>query len=250
MNPIIKQLSERKSIRQFTGEFVKDEDLELIIKTAQRCPTSINGQQISLIYTRDKEKIKQIAQLCGGQEQIATADIFITICVDFNRTIFAVEQTGEKHQIDKSAEGVLVGAVDAGIMLNAIQITAESLGYGTTAIGAVRNEPAKMIELLNLPLKTFPIVGTTIGVPTLEAKNAPLKPRIPLESFAFEDNYDDKKVKDGVLVYEKQMKKFREDNNMNYLQSYCEQTANYYKNIYFRKIEENYTKQGFTQILT
>ena len=32
---------------------------------------------------------------------------------------------------------------------------------------------------------------------------------------------------------------------MNYLQSYCEQTANYYKNIYFRKIEENYTKQGF-----
>ncbi|KLE02625.1 nitroreductase family protein [Aliarcobacter butzleri] len=245
MNPIIKQLSERKSIRQFTGEFVKDEDLELIIKTAQRCPTSINGQQISLIYTKDKEKIKQIAQLCGGQEQIATADVFITICVDFNRTIFAVEQTGEKHQIDKSAEGVLVGAVDAGIMLNAIQITAESLGYGTTAIGAVRNEPAKMIELLNLPLKTFPIVGTTIGVPTLEAKNAPLKPRIPLESFAFEDNYDDKKVKDGVLVYEKQMKKFREDNNMNYLQSYCEQTANYYKNIYFRKIEENYTKQGF-----
>lgn len=245
MNPIIKQLSERKSIRQFTGEFVKDEDLELIIKTAQRCPTSINGQQISLIYTRDKEKIKQIAQLCGGQEQIATADVFITICVDFNRTIFAVEQTGEKHQIDKSAEGVLVGAVDAGIMLNAIQITAESLGYGTTAIGAVRNEPAKMIELLNLPLKTFPIVGTTIGVPTIEAKNAPLKPRIPLKSFAFEDNYDDKKVKDGVLVYEKQMKKFREDNNMNYLQSYCEQTANYYKNIYFRKIEENYTKQGF-----
>ncbi|MBF7070048.1 nitroreductase family protein [Aliarcobacter butzleri] len=245
MNPIIKQLSERKSIRQFTGEFVKDEDLELIIKTAQRCPTSINGQQISLIYTRDKEKIKQIAQFCGGQEQIATADVFITICVDFNRTIFAVEQTGEKHQIDKSAEGVLVGAVDAGIMLNAIQITAESLGYGTTAIGAVRNEPAKMIELLNLPLKTFPIVGTTIGVPTIEAKNAPLKPRIPLKSFAFEDNYDDKKVKDGVLVYEKQMKKFREDNNMNYLQSYCEQTANYYKNIYFRKIEENYTKQGF-----
>ena len=146
MNPIIKQLSERKSIRQFTGKFVKDEDLELIIKTAQRCPTSINGQQISLIYTRDKEKIKQIAQFCGGQEQIATADVFITICVDFNRTIFAVEQTGEKHQIDKSAEGVLVGAVDAGIMLNAIQITAESLGYGTTAIGAVRNEPAKMIS--------------------------------------------------------------------------------------------------------
>lgn len=245
MNEIIKQLSSRKSIRQFTGESVKDEDLELIIQTAQRCPTSINGQQISLVYTRDKEKIKQIAEFCAGQKQVATADVFIFICVDFNRTIFAVEQTKEEHQIDKSAEGVLVGAVDAGIMLNAIQISAESLGYGTTAIGAVRNQPASIIELLQLPPKTFPIVGTTLGVPTKEAKDAPLKPRIPIESFAFEEKYDDKKVKDGVLLYEKQMKKFREDNNMNYLQSYCEQTASYYKNIYFRKIEENYTKQGF-----
>ncbi|MGB5917537.1 MULTISPECIES: nitroreductase family protein [unclassified Arcobacter] len=245
MNEIIKQLGSRKSIRQFTGEIVSNEDLELIIKTAQRCPTSINGQQISLVYTRDKDKIKQIAELCGGQQQVATADVFIFICVDFNRTIFAVEQAGEEHQIDKSAEGVLVGAVDAGIMLNAIQISAESLGLGTTAIGAVRNEPAAIIELLGLPPKTFPIVGTTIGVPTKEAKDAPLKPRIPIESFAFEDKYDDKKVKDGVLLYEKQMKKFRVDHNMNYLQSYCEQTANYYKNIYFRKIEENYTKQGF-----
>lgn len=245
MNATIKQLSSRKSIRQFTGESVKEEDLKLILETAQRCPTSINGQQISLVYTRNKEKIKEIAKLCGGQQQVETADIFITIVVDFNRTIFAVEQAGEKHLIHKSAEGVLVGAVDAGIMLNAIQVSAESLGYGTTAIGAVRNDPEAMIKLLNLPAKTFPIVGTTIGVPTVEAQDAPLKPRIPMESFAFEDTYNDKKVKDGVLQYEKEMKQFREDHNMNYLQSYCQQTAMYYKNIYFRKIAENYKNQGF-----
>ncbi len=245
MNQVIEQLSSRKSIRQFTGESVKPEDLELIIQTAQRCPTSINGQQISLVYIRDKDKIKQIAELCGGQEQIATADVFIAIVVDFNRTIFAVEQAGEKHVIENSAEGVLVGAVDAGIMLNAIQVSAESLGYGTTAIGAIRNEPEAMIKLLGLPPKTFPIVGTTIGVSTNDAKEASLKPRIPINSFAFEDKYEDAKVKDGVIAYEKQMKKFREDNNMDYLQSYCEQTATYYKNIYFRKIAVNYKNQGF-----
>lgn len=245
MNEVIKQLSSRKSIRQFTGESVSDEDLELIIKTAQRCPTSINGQQISLVYTKDKEKIKEIAKLCGGQEQVATADVFIAIVVDFNRTILAVENAGEKHLIDQSAEGVLVGAVDAGIMLNAIQVAAESLGYGTTAIGAVRKEPELMIKLLNLPPKTFPIVGTTIGVSTKEAKEAPLKPRIPLDTFAFEDTYDNKKVKEGVLQYEKQMKEYREEHNMNYLQSYCEQTAHYYKSIYFKEVAKTYKSQGF-----
>jgi len=245
MNQVIKQLSSRKSIRQFTGDCVKIKDLELIIKTAQRCPTSINGQQISLVYTRDKERIKEIATLCGGQQQVATADVFIAIVVDFNRTAFAVEQAGEKQQIDSSAEGILIGAVDAGIMLNAIQISAESLGYGTTAIGGIRNEPYSMIKLLGLPSKTFPVVGTTIGVPTKEAKEAPLKPRIPIESFAFENKYDDAKVKEGVLTYEKHMKEFREKHNMDYLQSYCEQTATYYKNINFRKIAQNYKNQGF-----
>ena len=245
MNEIIKQLSSRKSIRQFTGESVSQEDLDLIIKTAQRCPTSINGQQISLVYIRDKEKIKQIAKLCGGQKQVESADIFIAICVDFNRTDFAIELANEKQEIHNSAEGVLIGAVDAGIMLNAIQISAESLGYGTTAIGGIRNEPDAMIKLLELPQKTFPIVGTTIGVPTKDAKDAPLKPRVPIESFAFEDKYDDKKVKDGVIEYEKNLKRFREDNNMNYLQSYCENIANRYKAHDFRKIKENYTKQGF-----
>ncbi len=245
MNKIITQLSNRKSIRQFTGESISTNDLDLIIKTAQRCPTSINAQQISLIYTRDKEKIKQLAELCGGQEQVATADVFITIVVDFNRTIYAVNQVGEEHVIDKSAEGILVGAVDAGIMLNAIQVSAESLGYGTTAIGAIRNEPEAIIKLLGLPSKTFPIVSTTIGVPSKEAQNSPLKPRIPINSFAFEDKYNDTKVKEGVLIYEKEMKEFRDDNNMDYLESYCEQTAKYYKNIYFRKIAKNYKKQGF-----
>ncbi len=155
MNEVIKQLSNRKSIRQFTGESISKENLELIIKTAQRCPTSVNGQQISLIYTRDKEKIKQIAQICGGQLQVETADVFMTIIVDFNRTAYAVSQAKEEQQIHKSAEGVLVGAVDAGIMLNAIQVSAESLGFGTTAIGAVRNDPQAMNKIVESSFKNI-----------------------------------------------------------------------------------------------
>lgn len=245
MNTVIKQLSNRKSIRQFTGESVSNEDLELIMRTAQRCPTSVNGQQISLVYTKDREKIAKLAELCGGQKQVETADVFIMLVVDFNRTSYAVEQTGEIQVIDQSAEGILVGAVDAGIMLNALQVAAESLGYGTTAIGAVRNQPQACIELLELPQKTFPIVGTTIGVPTKEAKEAALKPRVPFKSFAFKDTYCSQKVKEGVLEYEKDLKDFRVKHGMDYLQSYCEQMASFYKHIYNRKVAQSYKDQGF-----
>jgi len=245
MNETIKQLLTRKSIRNFTGESVKEEDLNLIFQAAQRCPTSINGQQISLVYTKDKEKIKQIAQLCRNQKQVETADVFVTFVIDFNRTAHAIESLGKEQVVEQSAEGIIVGAIDAGIMLSSLQTAAEALGYGTTAIGAVRCAPDEFIEILNLPPKTYPLVGSTIGVAKDHAKNAPLKPRVSLDSFVFEDVYDDKKVQDGVEEYEEDLKQFRIDNNMDYLTSHKEAIASFYDNYYMPQVKSSFEKQGF-----
>lgn len=154
-NPTLTQLQNRKSIRHFTGEAISEADLETIFKTAQRAPTSINGQQISLVYTRDKAKLENIAELCGGQTHIAEADVFVGIVIDFNRTSAIVESVGKNHIIEQSAEGIMVGAVDAGIMLSHLQSAAEALGYGTTAIGAVRKESEAFTKLFNLPQKNL-----------------------------------------------------------------------------------------------
>jgi len=244
-NPTIQQLQNRKSIRQFTGEVISDEHLELIFKTAQRAPTSINGQQISLVYTRDKAKLKEIAHLCHEQAHIATADVFVGIVIDFNRTTIITESMGKKHVIEQSAEGIMVGAVDAGIMLIHLQVAAEALGYGTTSIGAVRENSDKMIELFHLPPKTFLVVGCTIGVPTEAAKNAPLKPRVALESFAMQDVYDNEKVKKGVLAYDKTFKAFRDATGSGSMPTYAEITSNAYSSVYYRKTGKVLMAQGF-----
>eukprot|EP01029_Cantina_marsupialis_P018761 TRINITY_DN432401_c0_g1_i1.p1 TRINITY_DN432401_c0_g1~~TRINITY_DN432401_c0_g1_i1.p1 ORF type:complete len:252 (+),score=58.06 TRINITY_DN432401_c0_g1_i1:376-1131(+) len=245
MNSTIKQLLNRKSVRGFTGQSVSEEDLKLIFEAAHRCPTSVNGQQISLIYTRDKEKIKKIASLCGGQKQVETADVFVAFIIDFNRTSYAIESIGKEQIAEKTAEGIIVGSVDAGIMLSSLQTAAESLGYGTTAIGAMRSSPNEFIELFDLPKKTYPLVGTTIGVATKKVKEAPLKPRVPLDSFVFEEKYDDNKVKKGVDEYEELLKAFREEHNMNYLTSYKESIANFYSKTYTRDVEKTMKLQGF-----
>lgn len=244
-NPIITQLQNRKSIRHFTGEHVKKEDLELILKTAQRAPTSINGQQISLVYTQDKGILEKISTLCGGQSHIAAADVFIGIVIDFNRTTAIVESVGKKHIIEQSAEGIMVGAIDAGIMLNHLQSAAEALGYGTTAIGAVRGNAQDIINLFNLPEKTFLAVGSTIGVPTEAAKDAPLKPRVPMESFAMEDTYDTTQVKAGALAYEEILKSFRDTTGSASMPTYAQITSHYYADIYYRKTGKILEAQGF-----
>lgn len=118
------------------------------------------------------------------------------------------ESLGKHQVIEQSAEGIIIGAVDAGIMLNHLQSAAEALGYGTTCLGSVRNSMEEFITLFNLPKKTLLLVGTTIGVPTEQAKNAPLKPRVALDSFVMEDRYDSDKVLSSALTYEKEFKSF------------------------------------------
>lgn len=159
------------------------EDLHLIFKTAQRAPTSINGQQISLVYTRDKEKLKQIAHMCNEQAHIATADVFVGIVIDFNRTSAIVESVGRNHIIEQSAEGIMVGAVDAGIMLMQLQVAAEALGYGTTAIGAVRSKSDEMVKFFNLAPQNLFSRRLHHRCTNRKSQTAPLKPRIALDTF-------------------------------------------------------------------
>ena len=95
MNETIKQLQDRRSVREFTGENIKEKDLQAILYTAQRAANSVNGQQTSLIVIRDKQKLEKIAELCGGQKHIAEASVFVFVVMDFYRGVYAAEKVKE-----------------------------------------------------------------------------------------------------------------------------------------------------------
>ena len=221
MNQVIEQMKNRRSVRGFSGESVKDEDLKEILVAAQQAPSSVNGEQISLVVIRDKDKIAKIAEIAGGQPQVAGADIFILVTIDFYRSTYAMKKEGKQNVIPMSAEGILVGAVDGGIMLNALQTAAESFGYGTTAIG-----------------------GTTIGVPT-EEKPSFVKPRVPLNSFAHTEKYDKVATEKGVDDYDLVLRKWWDDLGMTQMGNYSQDVSNYYQTIYFPTVAANLRKQGF-----
>lgn len=237
-------MQNRRSVREFTGEKIKEEDLKTILATAQRAANSVNGQQTSLIVVRDKEKLAKIAELCGGQKHIAQADAFVFVLVDFHRGVYASNSLGKRNIAPKSADGILVGAVDAGIVVvNALQTAALALGYGSTVIGAIRKETKEFIKMLGLPEYVFPIVGSTLGVP-VERKLTRVKPRVPLDTFVFEDTYDAKKVEEGVEFHEKDTVAWREENGTPQLPSYKEMTVRIYENFY-NTSKQDLESQGF-----
>nr|WGE04473.1 nitroreductase family protein [Bacillus subtilis] len=159
MNEVIKSLTDHRSIRSYTDEPVAQEQLDQIIEAVQSAPSSINGQQVTVITVQDKERKKKISELAGGTSH-GSIKLLFSCCSAQISTVanIALEDLHDfKMEITNGLESVLVGAVDAGIALGTATAAAESLGLGTVPIGAVRGNPQELIELLELPKYVFPL---------------------------------------------------------------------------------------------
>ena len=187
MNETLRIQKAHRSIRSYKPNPISDQMLDQIIAAAHQAPTSMNAQEISLIVVRDSVRRANIAELAGGQAWIAQAPVFIVVVIDFRKTSIGMNKAGLKQIIHESMEGFGVAAVDAGIVLGTMITAAESLGLGVVPIGGIRRNPQEIIDRLNLPQLTFPLVGLCVGH---IANNAPQKPRLDIRTFRHDERYD------------------------------------------------------------
>lgn len=242
-NTIIQSMMERRSVRSFTDQTIAPEVLESILKAAQQAPNSVNGQQISLIVVRERERIEQLAALAGGQPQVAGSNVFIVVVADFNRTATAVAMAGGEQVFDQGIEAVITGAVDAGITVEAITMAAESYGIGNVIIGGIRQNLQGVIDLLDLPEKTFPVVGISLGYPNPEHMPS-VKPRIALEAYAFNEKYTDADLKPFIEIYDAVIEQYW--SNVGVTQPvYTVGMKNYYGNTGRMETSDILKAQGF-----
>lgn len=181
MNTTITQIKAHKSIRAYTDQPITAEQLDEILAAAQQAPSSSFLQAASIIRIKDKALRAQIMQLSAEQAYIAGAAEFLLFCADFNRhkQIVPDAKTGFVEQL-------LIGATDAAMMAQNALVAAESLGLGGVYIGAVRNHPAEIGELLGLPELVIPLFGLCLGYP---AQDPQVKPRLPRALVVHENGY-------------------------------------------------------------
>lgn len=65
MNPVIKNLLTRRSVRRFTERKISWNDLDIILKTGIYAPSGMNMQTIRLTALTDREKIQELAEITG-----------------------------------------------------------------------------------------------------------------------------------------------------------------------------------------
>ena len=184
-NATIELINNHGSVRQYKEDPVPREMVRQIIAAGQHASTSSNLQMYSVVAVIGAAQRDEMAALCGSQDFIRQAPVFLAWCADLSRLERAAAKKG-RQQVSNYAENFLLSAVDVSLFMQTTAIAAESLGLGICYVGAIRNQPQDVIDLLQLPRLVFPISGMAVGWPIRPPR---VRPRLPLDAVLHWETY-------------------------------------------------------------
>lgn len=175
-----------RTIREFADTPVPPEHHQQILLAGQRTATSRGLQHCSLIHVTD-QALRYELSLIADQEYLARVPELYVLVVDTARSQQVVDEAQSKGVGANKIDAFFEGWTDASLMAQNMALAAESLGYGTVFFGSILNDAHRVIEILNLPPLTFPVLGLGFGVP---AQDPQIKPRMPMELRVMENTYE------------------------------------------------------------
>ncbi len=220
MNETIRLMKNHKSVRFFKDYPISDETLRELIEAGQSAASSNFIQAYSVINVKNPEKRKIIAELAGNQAHVEKAPLFLVFVADLERARLSTTLHEEK-MVYGHAEAFIISTVDTALMAQNVMLAAESMELGGVYIGAIRNNPDVVSELLDLPEHTYPLFGMCLGYPAVENE---VKPRLPIDLILKTDSY-------------------LSGNEVELLQEYDELMESYYTKRTADKRIDNWTKQ-------
>ena len=204
MNNTIELLKSHRSIRKFKDKKIDENLLNEIIRAGQAAASSSFLQGVSIIRITDPVKRKAFSELANNQAFINDASEFMVFCADLNRSSMCCNWHDAKAT-EGFTEQFIISTVDTALLAQNVVIAAESAGLGICYIGAIRNNPQKATDLLELPKNVYPVFGLCLGYPD---QNPEVKPRLPINVVLKENSYNVDKDKEIIEEYDLEIKKY------------------------------------------
>ena len=249
MNTTLKTMLQHRSIRKFTSEDIDDQTLDLILRAACNGSTMGNMQLYSIIITKDKDKMQEMAPLHFNQPIATHASVILTFVADFNRFNKYCEYRDAETKAYSNLQSYHWAVIDAVIAAQNACVAAESLGLGICWLGTITYNADKFIKILKLPQHTVPVACIALGYPD---ENLELTEKLPVEALVHYETYNDyNKESIDWLYADKEAhintKKLLEENNLpNLARIFTERRYTKTDNEHFAKVIEEVMKaQGF-----
>lgn len=244
MKTVKTTLLERRTIRRYEREDIPQPSIDFIYEAIRNTPTSYNGQQFSVIDIDDQSIKEQLYELTG-QKQIKTCRRFLLFCIDYNKIYtLAAAKSSDMPDFPMTADGIIVGVVDATLAMMSGLIAAEASGLGTCPIGYARTAaPEAIAKILKLPQHVFVVCGLAIGIPR---ETPDIKPKQPESLLIFHNRYRQDDMTRELLNYDEEISEYnrtragaRTDND------WCNHIIGYYKEAMSYHTLDALRRRGF-----
>ena len=181
---------------------------------AQSAASSSNLQVWSVVAIEDPDHKAAAAVLCGDQDFIRQAPLFLVFCADLARLKSASEREDLPGVALDYTEMFLTAAIDTALAGQNAAVAAEGLGLGICYVGSARNHPRELAALLGLPQRVIALFGMAIGWP-VENQTTTIKPRLPQPGMIHHETYDAAARDIGITEYNEIMHGFYAAQKMN-----------------------------------
>jgi len=193
----MKNLTTRRTIRQYSNQEVSDALLNRLMTEAARTQTMGNLQLYSVVVTRSQEMKQRLAPAHFNQPMVTSAPVVLTICADFNRTSVWARNRKAEPGYDNFLS-YQNAATDALLYTQTLCNLMDEEGLGYCYLGTTVYMPQQIIDALRLPRLVMPVATLTVGWP---AEEPPLADRLPLQSFVHSETYKDYTPQDIDTYY-------------------------------------------------
>lgn len=210
--PLLDRFLSHRSVRHYTSDPIPESTIAGLVAAAQSASTSSNLQLWTAISVQDPDRRDKIATLCADQHQVRDAAWFFAFFADHNRIRNAAAAVGGAAKGLDYQEFSVMAMIDAALAGERMVCAAESLGIGCCYIGALRNHPQAVRELLHVPEGTVGLFGLCLGWPD-PAHEAEIKPRFHSSAVWHREAYDPA-TSEEIADYDRRMGAFYDSQNM------------------------------------
>ena len=157
-HPILDTLSvihNRKSVRNFTGEGVTENDLDLLVKAAMAAPSAVNCQPWEFIIVTDRKTLDALGDALPFSKMLFKAGAAIVVC--------AIPSRAHKQMNEYAV-------IDSALASQNILLAAEAIGLGAiwTAAYPYPDRMKTVREILDIPESIIPLNVIPVGHPSGE----------------------------------------------------------------------------------
>ena len=147
----------RKSVRNFTGESVTQNEIDILLKAAMAAPSAVNCQPWEFIIVTDRKTLDKLGDVLTYAKMIFKAGAAIIVC-------------GVPAKAHKQMEEYAV--IDYTLSSQNILLAAEAIGLGAlwTAAYPYPDRMKSVSSILEIPPDVIPLNVIPLGHPTGEDK--------------------------------------------------------------------------------